>query len=172
MNTLTAVVGVLTLIALAVAVIVVGAEILHGRRRKPRWTDLIGIDPDFTNGACTVDYLNWSHGEPRRDFLHDACWLRLSGVGDLTEQERLISWSGLMELLDEHWPANLFPTLEDDPERDAGARIVSLLRWVDRLRAQAPIVLGDRLRSVDPAIALEYVDDAPDWVDHTKADGL
>jgi len=134
MSTLTAVIGVLTLIALGVAVIVVADEILHRRRRKPRWTDLIGIDPDFTNGACTVDYLSWSHSEPRRDFLHDGCWLRLSGVGDLTEQERLISWAGLMELLDEHWPADIFPTLEDDLERDAGARIVSLLRWVDRLK--------------------------------------
>jgi hypothetical protein len=44
------------------------------------------------------------------------------------------SWAGLMALLDEHWPADLFPTREDDPGRDAGARIVSLLRWVDRLQ--------------------------------------
>ena len=53
----------------------------------------------------------------------------------LTDAEMDISWAGLMELLDEHWPADLFPTLKDDPKRDAGARIVSLLRWVDRDRA-------------------------------------
>ena len=108
---------------------------------------------------------------------------------------RPASWGDLMALLDECWPADFFPTLEDDPTRDAGARIVSLLRWVDRLQAQldgrprvgedpgqflarmfeqakhAPIVRGDRLGSVDPATVLEYVEDAPDWVDHTKADG-
>ena len=76
----------------------------------PRWTDLIGIDPDY---------------------LKDASYR-------LTPDEMDISWAGLMELLDEHWPADLFPTLEDDPTRDAGARIVSLLRWVDRLQAQPP----------------------------------
>lgn len=47
------------------------------------------------------------------------------------------SWAGLMALLDEHWSADIFPTREDDLTRDAGARIVSLIRWVDRLRADA-----------------------------------
>lgn len=45
------------------------------------------------------------------------------------------SWAGLMALLDEHWPEDIFPTREDDLTRDAGARIVSLIRWVDRLRS-------------------------------------
>jgi hypothetical protein len=89
---------------------------------KPRWTDLIGIDPDYTDGRPVDEWL-----EARHDF-----------VKNLTDAERRISWAGLMELLDEHWPADLFPTLEDDPTRDAGARIVSLLRWVDRLQAQPP----------------------------------
>lgn len=44
------------------------------------------------------------------------------------------SWAGLMALLDEHWPEDIFPTREDDITRDAGSRIVSLIRWVDRLR--------------------------------------
>jgi len=55
----------------------------------------------------------------------------------LTPAEQDISWAGLMELLDEHWPADLFPTLKDDPERDSGARIVSLLRWVDKGKTRA-----------------------------------
>lgn len=55
----------------------------------------------------------------------------------IAELERLHSWAGLMELLDEHWPDDIFPTLEDDPKRDAGARIVSLIRWVDRLKVDA-----------------------------------
>lgn len=50
------------------------------------------------------------------------------------ELERLDSWEGLMWILDRRWPATIFPTLEDDPKRDAGARIVSLIRWVNQLR--------------------------------------
>lgn len=51
------------------------------------------------------------------------------------------SWAGLMELLDEHWPADIFPTrFEDDPKRDAGPRIVSLMRWVDQLQAKVRAV--------------------------------
>ena len=56
-SALTVVIGVLDLIALGVAVIVVGAEILHRRRRKPRWTDLIGIDPDYTDGVPVDEWL-------------------------------------------------------------------------------------------------------------------
>jgi hypothetical protein len=55
----------------------------------------------------------------------------------LAEIERLHSWAGLMSLLDEHWPAWLFPTLVDDERRDAGARIVSLIRWVDQMKRGA-----------------------------------
>jgi hypothetical protein len=48
------------------------------------------------------------------------------------------SWAGLMALLDEHWPEDIFPTrYPDDIKRGAGARIVSLLRWIDRLRGDA-----------------------------------
>jgi hypothetical protein len=86
---------------------------------KPRWTDLIGIDPDYTDGRPVDEWLEANRANPHH----------------LTPAENDISWAGLMELLDEHWPADLFPTLEDDPKRDAGARIVSLLRWVDRDRA-------------------------------------
>lgn len=52
------------------------------------------------------------------------------------EIERLHTWGGLMSLLDEHWPEDLFPTLEDNQHRDPGVRIVSLIRWVDHLRGQ------------------------------------
>jgi hypothetical protein len=44
-------------------------------------------------------------------------------------------WDDLMALLDAHWPDDIFPTTEDREARDPGPRIVSLLRWVDRLRA-------------------------------------
>lgn len=67
--------------------------------------------------AAEVDALEADRDEVRRDL------------------ERLHSWAGLMELLDEHWPESIFPTTRDREDRDAGARIVSLLRWVDDLRA-------------------------------------
>lgn len=51
------------------------------------------------------------------------------------EVERLHSWDGLMELLDEHWPEDVYPTLPDSDERDPGPRIVSALRVQDQLRA-------------------------------------
>lgn len=55
----------------------------------------------------------------------------------LAALDRLRTWDGLMELLDEKWPEDIFPTLDDDNQRDPGPRIVSLLRWVDQLRAEA-----------------------------------
>ena len=65
------------------------------------------------------------------------------------EVERLHSWSGLMELLDEHWPADIFPTLPDDDRRDLGPRIVSLIRMVDqktraRMAAESALAAANR----------------------------
>jgi hypothetical protein len=54
----------------------------------------------------------------------------------LADVYRLHSWNGLMALLDEHWPEDIFPTREDDTARDPGPRIISLLRWTIRLRAE------------------------------------
>jgi hypothetical protein len=54
----------------------------------------------------------------------------------LAELERLNSWHGLMSVLDEKYPEDIFPTREDDIDRDPGPRIVSLVRWVDRFRAE------------------------------------
>lgn len=48
--------------------------------------------------------------------------------------EELHSWVGLMSLLDEHWPEDIFPTQEDTEQRDPGPRIVSLIRTVDLYR--------------------------------------
>jgi hypothetical protein len=53
--------------------------------------------------------------------------------------ERLHSWGGLLELLDEHWPADIFPVPEtieaakSQERRDIGPVVLSLIRWVDRL---------------------------------------
>jgi hypothetical protein len=66
----------------------------------------------------------------RRGQVYDGNKLALTLIAEL---RRLHSWDGLMSLLDEHWPDDIFPTLPDDDQRDPGPRIVSLLRWVERL---------------------------------------
>lgn len=43
-------------------------------------------------------------------------------------------WDMLMALLDAHYPASIFPTADDNPERDPGPRIVSLLRRINEIR--------------------------------------
>lgn len=62
------------------------------------------------------------------------------------------SWDGLMALLDEHWPEDVFPTRTDHPDRDPGPRIVSLIRMVDRLQARIGMlkVLEAALRQGPP----------------------
>lgn len=69
----------------------------------------------------------------------------------VTELERLHSWDGLMELLDEHWPADIFvvPTLEEVygelyrcnkdgtyTRANPGVRITGLMRWLDNVRQE------------------------------------
>jgi hypothetical protein len=62
----------------------------------------------------------------------------------LAELDRLHTWDGLMWLLDQHWPAWVFPPGDSpqeaaDERLDVGHRVVALIRWVDRLRQeQAP----------------------------------
>lgn len=46
-------------------------------------------------------------------------------------------WHGLMQILDQHYPESTWPTGEDDPERDPGHRIVSLIRLLDREKLRA-----------------------------------
>lgn len=79
------------------------------------------------------------------------------------ENERMHSWDGLMALLDEHWPADIFPTMDDREDRDPGPRIVSLIRWVEQLRAHSahlerlirnPNVVA-AIATVDPDNAVE-----------------
>lgn len=51
--------------------------------------------------------------------------------------DALFSWDGLMEILDTLWPEDICPTLAEDlSSRDPGPRIISLLRWVERLRRE------------------------------------
>lgn len=66
-----------------------------------------------------------------------------------SELDRLHSWAGLMELLDEHWPAEVF----DGQSEDSGPRIVSLIRAVDAERAS-------RQAWAEEAMRLELADEA------------
>lgn len=53
------------------------------------------------------------------------------------EVARLQTWDGLMGTLDKLYPEDVVPTLPDSETRDPGARIVSLVRQVARLTADA-----------------------------------
>lgn len=55
----------------------------------------------------------------------------------VAEIRRLHTWDGLMSLLDEHYPVDIFPTEPDRDDRDPGPRIISLLRTVSELRGAA-----------------------------------
>jgi len=67
----------------------------------------------------------------RRDEARRMIRTVLSAVGYadlLREVERLHSWDGVMSLLDEHYPTDIFPVLPDREDRDSGPRILSLTR--------------------------------------------
>lgn len=51
--------------------------------------------------------------------------------------EKLQTWDGLMGTLNKLYPEDVVPTLPDSELRDPGARIVSLVRQVEKLRADA-----------------------------------
>jgi hypothetical protein len=68
----------------------------------------------------------------------------------VAEIEWLHSWDGLMSLLDEHYPESVFPTADDREGRDSGPRIVSLIRQLNRLRADSGNSSGD-LRAAEVA---------------------
>jgi hypothetical protein len=64
----------------------------------------------------------------------------------VAEVERLHAWDGLMSLVDEHYPTDIFPHfagVPDNPDRDPGPRILSLLREIERLRKITDIIDPD-----------------------------
>lgn len=64
-----------------------------------------------------------------------------------------IGWDGLMYLLNKHYPADVFRTGPDISGRDAGPRIVSLMRHLDAERQR--VTWLDKVR-----ITAEYAADA------------
>ena len=59
------------------------------------------------------------------------------------EVERLHSWGGLLSLLDEHWPEDVFPDRTGKPDRDTGPRLVAAIRRAEK--AQAEVARRDRV---------------------------
>ena len=78
--------------------------------------------------------------------------------------ERLHSWGGLLELLDEHWPTDIFPAPESidaaksQTRRDTGPVILGLIRWVDKLSADLAAARQqlDRVRAEAADAALKW----------------
>lgn len=81
-----------------------------------------------------------SETEAPRQAVEDICDLCI-------EIERLNSWSGLMSILDEHYPVDIF--VGDKDTADPGVRIVGLIRWIDHFRGVLKVREGneDHLRS-------------------------
>jgi hypothetical protein len=54
--------------------------------QQAAWTDLLGIDPDYTGDSCSVDYVRWSRGaESLDEFEHEKCWAFLTDGGSRGE---------------------------------------------------------------------------------------
>jgi hypothetical protein len=78
---------------------------------------------------CGKGWLNSSHD--RKQITCQEC---LEALAEITDEvvAPLHDWDGLMSILDEHYPADVF----DGSSGDTGPRIIVLLREVDRLRAE------------------------------------
>ena len=85
-----------------------------------------------------VDWFCGSGFQRDEPWQSEACKLNVAEADNdrLREELKSTSWEKLMMLLDTYWPADVFPTLVDDVDRDTGPRIVSLLRWVERLKTE------------------------------------
>jgi hypothetical protein len=64
------------------------------------------------------------------------------------EVERLHTWDGLISLLNEHWPEDIFPTEPDCDDRDSGVRLLSAVRRADRAEGR----LNDTQRTLEATI--------------------
>lgn len=127
-------------------------------RRSVAWTQLanawkrdlsaaasaLGVDPDRARMVGAVEELRRDLGLALSG--PEACGALMDRVVDSelarlrAELDRLHSWAGLIELLDEHWPADIFPG--GGESGDLGPRVVGLIRECDRLRVE-----NERLRN-------------------------
>ena len=86
--------------------------------------------------ASPGDYPGEEREHEWAEYITSAVLAAVEYADLLGEVERLHTWAGLMELLDEHWPADIWPMLEDDLRLDAGHRVTSAMRWIDQLRTE------------------------------------
>jgi hypothetical protein len=121
-------------------------------RSGARWKSLPSVDsvPDVTATAGALARESWDderdHGELMRSaagklaalqaaagiLLAERNMLRWLHAEAVDERGRLHTWQGLMSLLDEHYPSEVF----DGSSGDDGPRIVSLVREIERLRRE------------------------------------
>lgn len=83
-------------------------------------------------GSCTGGAGNWQDVDARKALAA----LRSEGY-EVVERDRFVpkTWDGMMELLDTVYPTSIFPfSAEDNPQRDPGPRIVSLIRRINEIR--------------------------------------
>ena len=100
-------------------------------------------------------------GEAAYQFLSEAPGL-LAGLADAVE--RLHTWDGLMSLLDEHYPSDVFV---GGAESDPGPRIVGLVRELDAARARVAAleagIAEHRDRTLSHGLDCDGSTDEPLW---------
>lgn len=94
-----------------------------------RWSRTPGVTIEVWDGLVDAedDYRN------APQLVADLISLAESQAAEI---QRLHSWDGLMSILDGHYRESVFPTEADNPDRDPGPRIISLIRNLDRRTKQ------------------------------------
>ena len=92
-------------------------------------------------------------GEAAYQFLSEAPRV-LAGLADAVEQ--LQTWDGLMSLLDEHYPSDVF--VGGGADSDPGPRIVGLMRELDEARARVAALEAGIARHRDERHRLDLED--------------
>jgi len=109
---------------------------------------LIGLDENGQTLLAQPEHLR--SAEPQCETVASIRADRDRLAAELAE---LHTWRGLMSLLDEHWPADVFDGSSDDG--DPGPRIVFLMRQVNRHREQ---LARDLAHTPDPALKMRIAE--------------
>jgi hypothetical protein len=101
--------------------------------------EVIGDVPEVRAARAKLDADPYSQDGTDFGSVVSAYVTRLRAELDDAE-DRLIgmvpkNWHGLMEILDDIYPESVFPTVPDREDRGDGARIISLLRQLDRAQS-------------------------------------
>lgn len=131
----------------------------YGPNERTRlWSDADG----YTDDVIALDPTT-ERGKPHPDmaFIAAVDPSTLLALLDALDDSVPKSWAGLLEILEDAYPEYIFPTLADDPGRDAGPRIISLIRELDATRA--------RLAETEAAIARVRELALPTGLEDTRA---